>query len=213
MGNRNRKETRRRIRDIPAARAQDAALRNNTKLIRHAAIRRLLIGRYHTNGVASLDQLQQELEATAGIRANINTLSADMRELGGIKVRDAERPKIEWYVLPAWNPNVEDLRLVMDAQLIEHEVSQKIAMHVLDIAPVNNFVYVMTESRAGALVGYWISWLSWQGIVFVQEQLDGCIIHCLSDDYAMRVAARLVGDTRLQREEEEGDSSEEEAED
>lgn len=194
-------------RDSPGDRAQRAFLRRNTKLIRHAAIRRILMGRYHTNGISSLQHLQEELEATAGITVHLMTLSSDLRELGAIKVRDAERTSIEWYVVPAWNPNVEELRVHMDAELVESEIAQKIALHVLDISPVQQFVYVLTEARAGPLVGYWISWLNWHGIVYVQEQADGCIVHCLDNQTAMEVATRLVGDVRLMSSEDEDDEA------
>lgn len=189
----------------PAHAAQETYLRRSTKMIRHAAIRRLLAGRYHSRGITSLNQMRDELEAASGIKSHIMTLSIDLREMGAIKVRDAERPSIEWWVIPAFNPNVEDLREHMDADHVEAEVAHKITMHVIDIAPIHNLVYVMTESRAGPLVGYWISWLNWVGIIYVQEQLDGCIIHCLNDEIAINIAESLMGDTRLRERDEEGE--------
>ena len=170
-------------------------LRHNTKLVRRAAIRRLLSGRYHSNGIRDAQQLAEELQREAGILANANTLSLDLREMGAIKVRDAAG-SVEWWVLPAFNINVESIRDSVDPAVVEGEVAHKIASHVIDIAPIDRHVYVLTEARAGHLVGYWMSWLSWPGIVYVQEQLDGCIIHCLSGDAANLVAQRLIGDIR-----------------
>lgn len=185
----------------PRRGVKEVSLRRSGKLIRHAAIRRLLSGRYHADGIRNLDHLKETLEATTGISVNRMTLSYDLREMGAIKVRDAERPEVEWYVLPAFNPNVEDLRAEMDPTLIEAEVAHKFASHVYDMAPINNLIYVMTESRAGPLVAYWLSWLSWDGIIMVQEQLDSAIIHCVNGATASSIASRLIGRSHDDREE------------
>ena len=189
MGSRKRKAD-------PEA-AEITYLRRNDKLIRRAGIRRVLSGRFHARGVRTLEQLQEELRMATGIEAHIMTLSKDLREMGAVKVRDAENTKIEWWVMPAYNPNTEELREQMDPEIIENEVAYRLASHAIEIAPINQFIYVMTEARAGILVAYWLSWLSWYGIVYVQEQLDGCIIHCLNDESAINVAERLLGDKRL----------------
>lgn len=189
MGSRKRKAD-------PEA-AEITYLRRNDKLIRRAGIRRVLSGRFHARGVRTLEQLQEELRMATGIEAHIMTLSKDLREMGAVKVRDAENSKIEWWVMPAYNPNTEELREQMDPEIIENEVAYRLASHAIEIAPINQFIYVMTEARAGILVAYWLSWLSWYGIVYVQEQLDGCIIHCLNDESAINVAERLLGDKRL----------------
>jgi len=183
-------------------------LRRNTRLIRHAAIRRILYGRYHSNGIRNLDQLVSELQEVAGIRVTKETVSTDLREMGAIKVRDVERPTIEWWVLPAFNPNVENLRDEMDADLIEAEVGFKLAAHVVDMTPVGRYIYVLTEARAGTLVAYWLSWLTWPGILLVQEQLDGCIIHCVNDHAALEVAEKLIGAAPKANEEGDGDDGE-----
>lgn len=180
--------------------AEITYLRRNDKLIRRAGIRRVLAGRFHTNGIRTLEQLQSELRAATGIEAHIMTLSKDLREMGAVKVRDAEASKVEWWLLPAYNPNAEALRDQMDPEIIENEVAFRLATHAIDIAPINQFVYVLTEARAGMLVGYWLSWLTWYGIVYVQEQLDGCIIHCVNDESALAVAERLLGDKRIRGE-------------
>ena len=180
--------------------AEITYLRRSDKLIRRAGIRRILAGRFYTNGIKTLEQLQEELRLATGIEAHIMTLSKDLREMGAVKVKDAERPTVEWWVMPAYNPNAEELRDQMDPEIIENEVAHRLASHAIDIAPVNQFVYVMTEARAGMLVGYWLSWLSWHGIIYVQEQLDGCIIHCLNDEAAINVAERLLGDKRVRGE-------------
>lgn len=179
-----------------AEQVHDVYLRRNTGLIRRAGIRRILAGRYHANGIRTLEQLQEELRQATGIEAHQMTLSNDLRVMGAMKVRDVERPGIEWWVVPAYNPNTEDLREAMDPDVIEGEVAHKIASHVHDITAVDQFIYVMTEARAGHLVGYWISWLPWPEIVYVQEQLDGCIIHCLNGQAALNVLAGLTGDRR-----------------
>lgn len=178
-------------------------LRRNTKMIRRAAIRNILAGRYHTNGISTLEEIKDLLLKASGIDAHVMTLSNDLREMGAIKVRDAERPSVEWWVMPAYNPNTEDLREQMEPDLVEAEVAHKIASHVIDIAPVQQFVYVLTEARAGHLVGYWLSWLTWEGVIYVQEQADGCIIHCVNDHAAMVTASRLMGDKRILEEDEE----------
>ena len=192
---------RKRKRDAEAA--EITYLRRNDKLIRRAGIRRALAGRFYTKGISTREELQSELRMTTGIEAHIMTLSKDLREMGAVKVKDAENPSVQWWVMPAYNPNAEELRDQMDPEIIENEVAYRLGSHAIDIAPIGQFIYVMTEARAGYLVGYWLSWLSWNGIVYVQEQLDGCIIHCLNDECAINVAERLLGDKRLRYKDEE----------
>lgn len=173
-------------------------LRRNTRLIRHAAIRRILGGRFHTNGINTHQQIVDELEAKAGFTVSKEMVSKDLREMGAVKVRDELRPNVSWWVIPAYNPNVEDLRDAMDPELIESEVAHKLNAHAMSITPIGHMVYVLTEARAGYLVSYWLSWLAWPGIILVQEHLDSCIIHCVNDEAAVNVAERLMGDRRNQ---------------
>lgn len=162
------------------------------------ALRRLLSGSYHRDGFETLDQIRRALHERAGMVVAKDTISQDLREMGAVKVRDEERPDVKWWVIPAFNPNVEDLRGQMDPELIEAEVARKITAHVINLEPLGNEVIVMTESRAGPLVGYWMSWLAWPEIVMVQEQLDSCIIKCVNAAAAILVAIRLTGDTRYE---------------
>lgn len=175
-----------------------SVLPRNLRQIRRMALRRLLSGAYHRDGYETLDQIRRALHERAGIVATKDTVSQDLREMGAVKVRDDERPEVKWWVIPAFNPNVEDLRGQMDPELIEAEVARKITAHVINIEPLDNEVIVMTESRAGPLVGYWMSWLAWPEIVMVQEQLDSCIIKCVNAAAAILVAIRLTGDTRYE---------------
>lgn len=179
-------------------RSRSSVLPRNLKLIRRAAIRNLLSGAYHRDGFRSIDDIRIALHERANIIAGRDTISQDLREMGGVRVRDENRPEIQWWVLPAYNPNVEALREQMDPELIEAEVSRKLAAHAIDVVPLANEVFVMTETRAGLLVGYWLSWLAWPEIVLVQEQIDSCIIKCVNADAAIMVAIRLTGDTRYE---------------
>lgn len=173
-------------------------LNRNDRLIRRVAIRRLLQGAYHRDGYRTVDQIRQALHERMGIIAARDVVATDLREMGAVKVRDEERPEVTWYVVPAYNPNVEDLRERMDAELVEQEVAYKLARHVVDLTPLGNEVLVMTEPRAGSLVGYWLSWLAWPEILLVQEQLDSCVVKCVNDAAAISVAVRLLGDRRLE---------------
>lgn len=173
---------------------EDRYLRHSTKLIRRSAIRRILSGRFHKDGISKLRTIQELLADVYGIQSHIMTISTDLKDMGAIKVQDRAHPSIQWWVVPAFNPNLENLRESLDPDTVEQEVSNKIAMHAIDIAPAYDRIFIMTEPRAGYLVAYWVSWLRWAGILYVQEQLDGCIIHCLDDDAATRIYKRLVGD-------------------
>lgn len=166
------------------------------KLVRRAALRRMLHGAYHRDGFRTIDDIRRALHERAGIVVSRDIVSVDLRELGAIRVRDEQRPEVVWWVIPAFNPNVEDLRDQMDPELIEDEIARKLANHAVDLVPLGNEVFVMTEARAGPLMGYWLSWLSWPEIVLVQEQLDSAIIKCVNADAARMVAARLTGDQR-----------------
>ena len=167
-------------------------LRPNTRLIRHAAIRRLLLGRYHSNGISSLSQLKEEMLHAFGINASRETLNTDLKELGVVTATDA-KTGIKWYTVPAYNPNVEDIRGQLDPDQVEHEVGVKLAAHAVDVTPIGNTVYIMTEPRAGLLVGYWASWLHWTEILIVREFLDHAEIVCFTPDAAISVAEKLIG--------------------
>ena len=177
----------------PGDSPRERMVKSTTKLIRRAAIRRILSGRYGADGISSLVQLQGILTQQHGVTAHIMTISRDLDEMGAVKVQDVEKPKVQFWVVPAFNPNLENLRETMDSQSVEQEVFYKITMHVIDIALLYERIFIMTEPRAGHLVAYWISWLRWPGMVGVQEQLDGCIIHCLDPEHAAGVYELLVG--------------------
>lgn len=174
----------------------ESVLPRNLRQIRRIAIRRLLTGSYHRDGFDTLEDIRRALHERAGIVASKDTISQDLREMGAVKVRDEDRPQVQWWVIPAFNPNVENLREQMDPELIELEVARKITTHVTNIEPLGHEVIVMTETCAGPLVGYWMSWLAWPEIVIVQEQLSSCIIKCVNSAAAVMVALRLTGDTR-----------------
>jgi len=187
------------------------ALRRNDKLIRHAAIRRLLWGRTHQRGVRTTEQLREELLTIAGIRVSMSTLTADLREIGAFKVSDRGYPEAgEWWQVPAYNPNVEDIRSELDPAVVESEVGYKLMAHVIDVMPVGRMVYLLTEARAGLLISYWLSWLAWPEILIVQGDLDSAVVHCVSGIAATNVAERLVGYTprAMEPDEDGGDDGE-----
>lgn len=165
----------------------------NTKLQRHAVIRRLLNGRSGPTGIHTYRELRSVL-AEEGYPVAEMTVRADMAELGAVKVRDDANPSVQWWVIPAWNPAAENLRAKLDPEVVEHEVMIKMTAHVSDMVVISDRIHIMTEPRAGYLVGYWLSWLEWQGIVDVLERLDGCIVYCASAEDAMLVRRRLVGE-------------------
>lgn len=167
-------------------------LRPNNRLIRRASIRRILMGRYHSNGISSIEHLQSELLHATGIRASRETLNTDLKDLGATKVTDAETG-ISWWVVPAFNPNVEDIRDQLDPDQVEYELGAKLAAHAVDVTPIGNTVYIMTEPRAGLLVGYWARWLAWPEILVAREFLDHAEIVCFTPDAALSVAEKLVG--------------------
>ncbi|MBA2671993.1 MAG: hypothetical protein H0U67_16615 [Gemmatimonadetes bacterium] len=177
---------------------QERYLKRSTMLVRRSAIRQLLAGRYHVNGIASLAELKRLLKVGYGITVHIQSLSRDLMEMGAIKVKDEERPTITWWVVPAFNPNIENLREDMDPKVVEQELQHKISSHVTDTTTVGAYIYLLTEPRAGPLVAYWVSWLKWGGMVFVQEQMDACVIHCLDERAARHIYARLLGDQRIE---------------
>lgn len=167
--------------------------RENSKAIRHGYIRRLLAGRSGVDGISSYEEMRLEL-AEQGIETSVVTLKQDFKELGAIKLKDEDTPSIQWWVIPAYNPALENLRDQLPVELIENQVAVKVVNHVIDAVVIGSAIHVMTETRAGYLVAYWISWLPWEGIINVQEQLDGCIVYCADADTASMVRARLLGE-------------------
>lgn len=188
-------------------------LPNNQRLIRRAAIRRILAGRYGRNGIKSYAEMQTELWDRFRIRVGQTTLAADMRAMGAFKAQDPSAPSIEWWGLAPFNPGLEDARAQLDPEIIEREVAYKVAGHVVDVVPVGRMVYVNTETRAGLMVAYWLALLSWPEILMVQEGIESVVLHCLTPHAAVVVAERLVG-YRIDDEEgsdEEGDDTPESA--
>lgn len=165
----------------------------NSKAIRHGYIRRALARRSGAEGVSSYDEMR-EILSEQGMDVSVPTLKMDFRELGAIKLKDEDQPSIQWWVIPAYNPALENLREQLDPEMIEQQVALKVVNHVVDAVVIGSAVHLMTETRAGYLVSYWVSWLSWSGIVNVQEQLDGCIIYCADGETASMVRARLLGE-------------------
>jgi len=173
----------------------------NTKLQRHQAIRRILNGRSGRDGVKTYRELRAVL-ADNGFPAAEMTVRADMAEMGCVKIKD-EATGIAWWIVPAWNPAAENLRGKLDPEVVEREVMVKMTAHVSDATVVGDRVHIMTEPRAGYLVAYWIAWLEWQGIIAVQEMLDGCIVYCASLEDATIVRQRLVGEGGADRDDSE----------
>lgn len=169
-------------------------LRSNAKLVRRAAIRRVLTGRYGPEeGVKSLRELSELLLREHGIVASRDILSADLRVLGAQRVAEVGNRASYWWQLPVFNPNLEDARAQLDPAVVEREVSFKIASHVVDILPVGRFIYFMCEAHAGPLVAYWLQLLSWPEILVVIQNPDSCVMHCLSPAAAAVTAERLIG--------------------
>lgn len=189
--------------DIPRAAVM---MPTSSRLIRRAAIRRLLAGRYGRNGINGYRQLQEELWDRFKIRAALATLSADMKALGAFKAQDPSTPSIEWWGIAPFNPGLEDARSQLDPEIIEREAAYKVAGHVVDVVPVGRMVYLNTESRAGWLVAYWLSLLSWPEMLMVQEGIDSAVIHCLTTHAALTVAERLTG-YRIEKEDEDEEGS------
>lgn len=172
-------------------------LRRNDALIRRAAIRHILQGRIHVDGIKSTDQLRDILAASYGISVTKDTVNMDLRKMRAVKVVDEELPSVKWWVIPAYHPQVEDLRNQMDPELIEAEVGLRLDAHVISIVPLHNMVHVLCEPRSGYLVAYWVSWLNWSGIVRVQEGMDSFTIFCVNDHTAVETARRLLGDPNI----------------
>jgi len=170
------------------------------QVIRHMAIRRILTERAGRNGVHSFRELQRLL-SDAGYPVAEVTLRNDMVEIGAVKIRDEEYPTLSWWTIPVWNPSIEDLRRHVDPEVVEHEALMKMAMHAIDAVILGNRIHIMTEPRAGYLLSYWISWLRWEGMVDVQEKLDGCIIHCATPEDAIVIRHRLLGNEGKHEEE------------
>lgn len=166
----------------------------NPRLVRRAAIRRLLTGRYGFNGIKTIAQLMSELaQPPFNIRTSLSTLSADLKSMGAWRVRDPMVPGMEWLGLAPFNPGIEDARTQLDPEVIERELAYKIQGHAYDVVPLGRFIYVMTEPMAGHIVAYWLSLLSWPEILIVQEGLNSAVMHCITVEAAISVAERLVG--------------------
>lgn len=176
-----------------STRIRPVSNRENSKAIRHGHIRRILARNSGADGISSYEEMRQVL-ADEGVETSVVTLKQDFAELGAIKLKDEHTPSITWWIIPAYNPALENLRNNLPVELIENQVAVKVVNHVVDAVVIDSAVHIMTETRAGYLVAYWIAWLPWEGIIRVQEQLDGCIVYCADGEVASMVRARLLGE-------------------
>lgn len=183
------------------------------RLVRRAAIRRILTGRYGREGIGSIRQLKAILEHPPyNLKASLATLSGDLKAMGAFLARDPTDPASEFWMIPPFNPGIEDARSQLDPEIIEREVAYKVVGHVNDVVPIGRMVYVMTAHQAGPIVGYWMSLLSWPEIIAVQKDDSLVLLHCLTSGAATAVAERLVGYNPNEEEAEEDDSEDQDGE-
>ncbi len=157
-------------------------------LSRRRVMRRILA----TEHISDISQLRDRLAEEGHDQAEI-TVRYDLRDVGAVKLKRIDVPGEYHWVIPAYNPALEQLRSELNEEQLEAEVQLKMSAHAVDVHVINNTVHVLTEPRAGMLVAYWISWVTWNEIVHVQEHLDSCIVHCTDADAAEVIARRLSG--------------------
>lgn len=157
-------------------------------LVRRRAIRKVLASEHHSTIPSVRDRL-----ADLGFDHSEITVRLDLQEVGAVRIQRLDKPGEYQWIIPAYNPALEQLRKQLDPEQIEYEVQLKMAAHSVDVHVAETRVHVLTEARAGYLVAYWIGWLQWTEIVHIAEHLDSCIVHCVDAEAAELVARRLIG--------------------
>jgi len=167
-------------------------LRTNEQLVRRARIRRALVQRSKPeNGYRTTQELADELGE------NYHLIDNDLAIMGAVKVFDIiDGKRYEWWVLPAYNPNLPDQRINMAEETIENEVAIRIMRHVIDVFMLGNEIIMKTERSAGPLVADWVSLLSWPEILHVSEERHSVVVKTIDDEVAEWVLQRLTGELR-----------------
>lgn len=164
------------------------ALRRNEVLLRRAKIRRLLAERSGAEGISSMEELAELVEVSKF------TINEDLKELGAVKLAERiDGRHVEWWHIPAHNPNLPDHRSELPEGVVEQEVALKLKAHVLDIVPLGAQLAVLTERSAGPLVADWLSLLCWPEILYVHEARNSCLLACADAEDADWVRRRLLG--------------------
>lgn len=164
------------------------ALQRNEALLRRARLRRLLAQHTRKEGYRTTKQIAQALGEPE------RTIQVDLKALGAVKVREQiDGEDYEWWMIPAWNPLLPDMREVADETAILNELSLKIRAHVLEMYTLREDLIVITERSAGPLMADWFSLLSWPEITYVMENRNSVIVRCIDGASADDVLHYLIG--------------------
>jgi arginine repressor len=168
-------------------------LRKSQKLLRRARIRAVLAEHQGIDGISSYDQMADILGVSTV------TVETDFKELGAVKIKDRiDGRNYSWWIIPAHNPHLNDVRQNVSQGVIEQEVALKLKAHALTSQVVQNTVIITTERSAGLLVADWIRLLNWPDILHVIENRDSCVVVCPDVGAATMTHKRLTGDDDLE---------------
>ena len=164
-------------------------MRQNEQLLRKARLRRAINTHTGKNGFRTTQEIADYLGE------NESLISNDLAAIGAVKVRDIidARPH-SWWIIPAHNPLLPNLREHIGEAALLNEISLKIKAHVLEIFAHRSEIIIKTERSAGPLLADWISLLPWSEIIHVTEQRSSAIVKCLDDEVAEYVLKRLLGE-------------------
>lgn len=164
-------------------------MRRQEVLVRRARLRALLNRHSGPDGYSTYDQI-----ATA-LNVSLPTIRKDCAEMGAVKVADTiDGRTFQWWIIPAYNPNLPDYREHMDETLMLNEISLKIRSHVVDMFLFGNEIIIKTERSAGPLMADWFSLLPWPEILHVSEERHACVIKCIDSEVAEWVRTRITGE-------------------
>ena len=163
-------------------------LKKNEQLLRRARLRRALATHSGKDGFPRAGDIAEHLGEAE------RTVNMDLKALGAVKVRDTiDGTQYEWWMIPAWNPLLPDMREVADEKAILNELNLKIKAHVLEMYVHREDLVVITERSAGPLMADWFSLLAWPEIVHVIEGRNSVIVRCLDGASADDVMHYLIG--------------------
>lgn len=165
------------------------AMRQSEQLIRRARLRRLLNTHTGANGYPTAQAIAEQLDE------HEQTVRNDLQAIGAVKIKDTINGKHHaWWIIPAYNPLLPNLRDYMSETALLNEISLKIRAHVLEMFRYKSEIIIKTERSAGPLLADWISLLPWAEILHVSEERNSAVVRCLDPDAAEDVLARLLGE-------------------
>lgn len=162
-------------------------LLQNAALTRRAFIRAILDRRFGTNGISSIAEIAQMMEA------HYVTVINDFYEIQAVKVRaDFRKKTYRWWMLPPISSSKMEKMRGNQAE-VERTLSRRLITDGISTFVVKNSVYINASPGTAKGLKHWFSMLIWPGLLGVMSDDDTCWLICASDEDAHTIHYRVTG--------------------